>query len=227
MGMLDKYQCDDIRSHIISHIVQEWPRSLSEWIDAENEGPRLMVKFADLDSNDYCPPYTLPEPAAALRFALKYGGKEMKIVLPAMLCDLVRCSPLEDWDEQLEITTIPIPQRKGARWYLLSAEDLIILWGIKSRLTRLLRGPPLILPDPTPANCTNVERDGQQIKKIRDDILMKEADDDVLHILAKHIERIRQADLCNECVRRVRSQLFRVRETVWQIMVEAGDEYVI
>lgn len=116
MGMLDKYQCDAIRSHIASHIAQEWPGSLSEWIDAEHEGVRLMDKLINWETDGVCSPYSLTEPAAALRFAVKYGGEEMKIVLPVILYDSVRCSPLDDWDEQQE-TSAPCPAHSPLQVY--------------------------------------------------------------------------------------------------------------
>lgn len=226
MGMLDKYQCDAIRSHIASHIAQEWPMSLSEWIDAEHEGARLMDKLTNWDGDGVCLPYSLPEPAAALRFAAKYGGVEMRRVLPAILYDLVRCSPLDNWDKQQEAST-PCFERKGARWQLLHAKDYFIIGRAKARLSRFLRGPPFILSEPNNTKCTNGERDEQRIMRLRDAIQFREADDDMLYILSRHIERAGQFDLCNDCVRKVRNQLSWARETAWQIVVETANEYEI
>jgi len=228
MTMLDKFQCDKLCLHINSHIARDWPRNLEEWIDVEKEDILAQEKTILLGGDIYWAPHILPEPAAALCFAVKYRGRELKNVLPAILYDLVRCSPLVMWDESMNLPT-PRPQRKAAAWNRLRADDLLKIAKAKSHLARLFNASSFS----TSKRCLTKEMDEQEVEKLRNYIRGEVADGDVLRVLTENIGFAKTDPLtnkfgiCGSCLLRVHNQLVKARESVWKVMVKVANEYHI
>lgn len=228
MTMLDKFQCDKLCSRISSHIARDWPRDLEEWIDVENEDSVAQGKTIFFEGDVYWVPHILPEPAAALSFAVKYRGCEMKNVLPAILYDLVRCSPLVMWDGSMKSPT-PEPQRKAADWNRLRGVDVLTIAKAKSQFAKLLDVSSLSASK----QCLAKEKDAQEVEKLRNLIRDEVVDGDVLRILTEHLGFAEtdplqsKFDLCGDCVLRVHNQLLRARQSVWKVMVKAANEYQI
>ncbi|KAI5119033.1 hypothetical protein M0805_001856 [Coniferiporia weirii] len=88
LAMATKYQFTEIRQLIISHIEDEWPKTLVEWDWLEDFAPSIISLGK--------PDNTILEPAAALLLACRFG---INRVLPAILYDLSRIYISDDWDK--------------------------------------------------------------------------------------------------------------------------------
>ncbi|KAI0791180.1 hypothetical protein C8Q75DRAFT_715554, partial [Abortiporus biennis] len=67
LRMAKKYEIEPVQKVIINHIENDWPRSLSDWdiLQAEITNTRICDERRDLNDS-------LPEPGAALRFAIDF-----------------------------------------------------------------------------------------------------------------------------------------------------------
>ena len=67
--MADKYQCTAIRSHLVNHINDDWPKDLEAWVELDiRDALHRENYYFDKEGNIVWPGRILPDPAASLRF---------------------------------------------------------------------------------------------------------------------------------------------------------------
>ncbi len=113
-----KYLMDTLRSHLIKKVVADWPRTLEEWNRQEAEIRAMRADRAWSMTRDNFS-RVVPEPAAAITFALEFGCTE---ILPAAFYTLSCIDISHDWDRA---------QPRGgtyfrlARWSMLESRELL------------------------------------------------------------------------------------------------------
>ena len=123
MELATKYQVDSLSKRIISHLQEQWPKSLDEYIRRE-VGIKLWAnKF------DVVPPYqksqstfvNFPEPASAIRLASHYN---ISSILPAAFYSLSTTGFEHTWEHALKLGFRTLDVRP-ARWELLDNDNLL------------------------------------------------------------------------------------------------------
>lgn len=231
--MLHKYQCDNIFSYVVSHVAGDWPTTLEGWleVDKRNTQAKNEALMDEYGSEYAVPDDILPEPAATLRFAVKYGGKDMVQELPAILYDLARISYSDEFESKDKIGEPFIS--KGARWNLLRTEDFLRVGKAKEQLSELVNSILYFPPDRSaPVTCKDVARDEVEIEKIREEIQRRHlVYIDVLQSLTRFIgctesdPLSKQYGLCSSCVLRVHNQLLEEQRSAWSIVKKLAGEY--
>ena len=127
MELATKYQVDSLSKRIMSHLQEQWPKSLDEYI-AREVAIKLWTKRFDVVVGDNGRPpchqsafVDFPEPASAIRLASHYN---ISSVLPAAFYFLSTTGPEYTWERALK-PGFHTPDARPARWDLLDNENLL------------------------------------------------------------------------------------------------------
>ncbi|KAH8114970.1 hypothetical protein DFH11DRAFT_1590720 [Phellopilus nigrolimitatus] len=210
MTVVRKYQLDAIGAHIAKHVKDDWPTTLDEWdeVDAQTQ-PYPANTFLQA-----WPLTLLPEPVAALRFSRLF---DMKAILSAVFYDLSRCWYSENWPEK-EPKSPFNPNRKGARWNLLSAQDFLRLGQLKEAVAKCI----VSLAEENPSrllsgNCT-YSTDEERIKIAQEEISTEAlASRDALRVLRRYTneDTLKTRGLCRSCAQTFATKIRTLRVVVW------------
>ncbi|KAI1784442.1 hypothetical protein LXA43DRAFT_930136 [Ganoderma leucocontextum] len=118
----NKYLVDALHGYLVRKVKEDWPLTLEDWDrrEAEIEAMRHAEYTSGPRPSSSKPlAQAVPEPAAAIRFALEFGCPE---ILPAAFYQLARTDVGKDWDEPRSYS---VSRDTPARWSLLEAPDLL------------------------------------------------------------------------------------------------------
>ena len=227
--MADKYQCTAIRSHLVNHINDDWPKDLEAWVELDiRDALHRENYYFDEEMDLVWPGRILPDPAASLRFFKGYGKKDMLRSLPAIIYDLARCKLTENYDEPCQEDFAV----NAARWYLLDSWDLLVVSRTKELITKTLFSAIPFGGSTVPNNCSATNIDNKTIAAFWD-TLREEAvsGGDILRTLdqwiggGRDVMLGRDLGVCYSCAGDIYQVLADLREEVWGIMEESSREY--
>ncbi|KAI0692925.1 hypothetical protein C8T65DRAFT_562141, partial [Cerioporus squamosus] len=114
-----KYLIDPLRNHLVKKVVADWPCTLQEWDRQEAEINAMTNPSATSGKDRRKFSRSVPEPVAAIAFAIEFGCTE---ILPAAFYTLSRISIVMDWDR----TKPPgYSSSRLARWSMLDSPHFI------------------------------------------------------------------------------------------------------
>ena len=147
MELATKYQVDSLSKRIISHLQEQWPKSLDEYIRREVDIKLWAKRFDAVVGDNGQPPYhqsafvDFPEPASAIRLASHYN---IPSVLPAAFYFLSTTGPENTWERALKLG-FHSPDVRPARWEQLSDENLLRYYRGKYTLANEYAHIPFVL----------------------------------------------------------------------------------
>ncbi|KAI0692927.1 hypothetical protein C8T65DRAFT_744940 [Cerioporus squamosus] len=117
--LASKYLVDTLRSHLVNTVVADWPRTLEEWNRQEAEIRAMRSDRASSMKRDNFS-RLVPEPAAAIAFALEFGCTE---ILLAAFYTLSCISITNDWDRAAPHALDSYLRLAG--WSMLESRELL------------------------------------------------------------------------------------------------------
>lgn len=230
MKLAKKYDVDSIRNLIVRHLESDWPQTVDEWGDFQND----MSKAVEQHLNNP-PPFMyggkfiderFPEAGAALRFALDHN---LPSLLRAVTMVLVTTSQTSDYDAvkrgRGDMLYEPSASHRAVyfpsvRWSLLDTHDWACLTkGKEALFARLiLLGRPQSLLVAGPQTCRQCSTNllawqGRVIGKLNP----KEFQwPDPIYLLRKMLELGRPDAVCTPCWDRAEKSVKEMRKKLWE-----------
>ena len=245
LKLIDKYEVEHLRDHLIRHIEADWPKSPMEWIISYRirQTHRDVNKFHGELGRNTPLENSFPEPASAIRLAREY---DIPTILPAAFLELVGIDHDKDWDDLREDDdNLPFDIR-SARWGLLNDLDRSRLADGKRKLATYCAGlRELVLTIPAdicrgdfldcqaeltfrkrhPGRSTsmNEEQDSFLLGKtvVREEWPQLPFERlNPMVILQEMDDALRDWDLCADCCKRIRQSIAQKMQECWTELPE-------
>ncbi|KAJ7042605.1 hypothetical protein C8F04DRAFT_1030405 [Mycena alexandri] len=219
-----QYKIGPLRESIISQLKTEWPIALAGWDAREAHIGVLRRQHAAAGGrvHNMWLDDRLSEPVLTIHTARSIGLLQL---LPAAFYDLTRRDPRADWNALHTVATRLLPENerllaqgvRSARWSALSAQDLLVLAGLKETLSMLVRDM---------WDCKRMAQMAHPACELRRNEILDRAKEmaivtrDPLHAAQVARQYTTNAGMCKPCEAEVVKCFLTFRVCCWQTLVK-------